>query len=500
MKFYLLICAFMVSTNIANAQTHPAITSWIQNRTGAVNPTYTSLECNVQSVYYSSTFAYLNSSSIPGYAIGPWVANPNTPADMNNTSKFTLSPSVNNGTKTNTGLGAIGLWTNGVQIYNAKDGQHWNNSTSAMTSGIDNSGAGWNRNAYYWEGVSFDNCKGHPGPNGGYHHHISPACLYNQSASSTHSPIIGFAWDGFPIYGCYGYTNTNGTGAIKRITSSYVLSTATSRLNGPPVNSTYPLGSMCEDYVYTAGAGDLDQYNGRTCVTPEYPGGTYAYFATLDANGTPAYPFVLASQYYGTVPAGSNTNVTIPSTGVTQYIAATLPVIIYQFTAKMENDHTVSLYWSVGSEQQVKQYEVQRCNNAIDFVTINIQNPLAKSSYQVSDATVQNGKYYYRIKTVDLDGSIKYSEVVTVSIDNKKHLLIHNNPARDILTIQEDDALTLRNIDIVDMSGKIVLHAKMAIGVTMQSFDIQTIYSGMYVVRISNGKTVQTSKLVIRKY
>jgi hypothetical protein len=166
----------------------------------------------------------------------------------------------------------------------------------------------------------------------------------------------------------------------------------------------------------------------------------------------------------------------------------------------MENDHTVSLYWSVGSEQQVKQYEVQRCNNAIDFVTINIQNPLAKSSYQVSDATVQNGKYYYRIKTVDLDGSIKYSEVVTVSIDNKKHLLIHNNPARDILTIQEDDALTLRNIDIVDMSGKIVLHAKMAIGVTMQSFDIQTIYSGMYVVRISNGKTVQTSKLVIRKY
>jgi hypothetical protein len=50
------------------------------------------------------------------------------------------------------------------------------------------------------------------------------------------------------------------------------------------------------------------------------------------------------------------------------------------------------------------------------------------------------------------------------------------------------------------MSGKIVLHAKMAIGVTMQSFDIQTIYSGMYVVRISNGKTVQTSKLVIRKY
>ena len=56
-------------------------------------------------------------------------------------------------------------------------------------------------------------------------------------------------------------------------------------------------------------------------------------FATIDANRTPDYPYVLASQYNGTVPAGSNSNVTIPTTDVTQYIAATLPVIIYQVTA-----------------------------------------------------------------------------------------------------------------------------------------------------------------------
>ena len=67
MKFYTLVCTFLAFTFISSAQTNPAITSWIQNRTGAVNPTYTSLECNVQSVYYSSTFAYLNSSS--GYVL-----------------------------------------------------------------------------------------------------------------------------------------------------------------------------------------------------------------------------------------------------------------------------------------------------------------------------------------------------------------------------------------------------------------------------------------------
>ncbi|MBK8723215.1 MAG: YHYH protein [Saprospiraceae bacterium] len=66
--------------------------------------------------------------------------------------------------------------------------------------------------------------------------------------------MLGFAWDGYPIYGPYAYTNTNGTGAIKRMVSSYVLTTSGSRTNGPPVY-TYPWGSMCEDYVYTADQG-----------------------------------------------------------------------------------------------------------------------------------------------------------------------------------------------------------------------------------------------------
>lgn len=61
--------------------------------------------------------------------IGPWQANPNAPADQNYVCKFPLTPAVNNGTKTNTGLGVVGLWKNGVGIFNAKDGKYWNNTT-----------------------------------------------------------------------------------------------------------------------------------------------------------------------------------------------------------------------------------------------------------------------------------------------------------------------------------------------------------------------------------
>ena len=54
----------------------------------------------------------------------------------------------------------------------------------------------------------------------------------------------------------------------------------TTRENGPPI-STFPLGFFVEDYEYL-GDGDLDENNGRYCITPDYPKGTFAYFATIN--------------------------------------------------------------------------------------------------------------------------------------------------------------------------------------------------------------------------
>ena len=87
------------------------------------------------------------------------------------------------------------------------------------------------------------------------------------------------------------------------------LTTLTSSQYGPGVSSTYPLGRYIEDYNYTAGSGDLDQYNGRFCVTPDFPAGTYAYFVTIDAYGAPAFPYYLGPQYYGTVSGGNVTSI-----------------------------------------------------------------------------------------------------------------------------------------------------------------------------------------------
>src|SRR5581483_10041223 len=127
-----------------------------------------------------------------------------------------------------------------------------------------------------------------------------------------HSPIIGFALDGYPIYGPWGYTST---GELRRMRSSYRLRAITARDRwpdgtvlapgqyGPAVGSEYPLGTFVEDYDYVAGLGDLDRYNGRFAKTPEYPRGTYAYFLATDDAGALAFPYLLAHEYYGRYPA-----------------------------------------------------------------------------------------------------------------------------------------------------------------------------------------------------
>src|SRR5262249_30695572 len=72
---------------------------------------------------------------------------------------------------------------------------------------------------------------------------------------------------------------------------------------GPEVSNEFPLGTFVEDYEYVAGAGDLDQFNGRFAKTPEYPAGTYAYFLSTDAAGRLTFPYLLARGYYRKVSA-----------------------------------------------------------------------------------------------------------------------------------------------------------------------------------------------------
>jgi hypothetical protein len=273
---------------------------------------------------------------------------------------------------------------------------------------------------------------------GNYHHHQNPSAfnldlvvLSNVCATypadglyvinpAQHSPLLGFAYDGFPIYGAYGYTNTNGTGAITRMKSSYQLKSYPTglRTNGPAINQvvgtqTFFNGYFREDYEYINHSGDatfLDSHNGRVCNTPEYPAslypnGIYCYFATVDANHNSAYPYVVGPTFYGNI--------------------------------------TVSTVTSVPGGTTT----------------------LASNTFQDSDLKVT----------------------------------IAPNPASEFIAIQTPMAENDMDVYLINELGQIVKTSKILQGSTLSIIETDTVYNGIYFVKVTDGKNDKTVKVIINK-
>ena len=265
--------------------------------------------------FMTSSVMYVFSDGLPAPATAgtfPNVGNPNTISSQNITHEFVWRGGTGQRGDINSDrvvpLGIIGMMANGVALFNPSAGDGGNPP------------AGFNRNAGNHENNQFgeDACGGHPEANGLYHYHSAEflgncwnSALVTNPYYNTldfngdkarhadgHSKILGVSFDGFPIYGPYGYTDANDAStAVKRIDSSYQLRQTGYNPNRP-LPSLEPMGSFVQDFEYVEALGDLDEYNGRFCVTPDYPNGTYAYFMTLDDGNDPAYPYAIGTRYY----------------------------------------------------------------------------------------------------------------------------------------------------------------------------------------------------------
>ena len=442
----IILPSFLMLTISLFGQTNPAITNWLINTTGLTgrhyvngNPTpiVDAVSANVQTVQYSASWVYVSTKGIPAYITGPFLdGNPSLATSQNAIFKISLNPVQNTGNPINTNGGNIGIFINGVALFDYRDGISWKNSTNSLAGGpLGGMGDGvWNRDAIPAEKLGFDCAKGHPAM-GNYHHHQNPSAfnldltvisnicdIYAADGlyainPTVHSPLIGFAYDGFPIYGAYGYANTDGTGGITRIKSSYQLRNISTRTTystgatvtaGPAVSTTYPLGYFREDYEYIAQAGQdyLDEHNGRFCITPEYPNGIYCYFTTVDANWNSAYPYVVGPTFYGTKTGAKVTAIT----------------------------ETVTTYTSTSELSE---------NSAIE-------------------------------------------------------LKVFPNPTNDVLMVQLSNLIKENvTIKLVDLTGKVIDTKIIYQGSTIAYFDVSTIYSGQYLLKVGEGKKQKTLNINI---
>tara|TARA_Y100001968_G_C19454156_1_gene770984 strand:+ start:2796 stop:18506 length:15711 start_codon:yes stop_codon:yes gene_type:complete len=118
---------------------------------------------------------------------------------------------------------------------------------------------------------------------------------------SGHSPIIGWAYDGNPIYGPYGYISPDELGPEVHIMRPGYKLDSNKVIDRPIDLNKFPSGYFTDDY-YFDGSGDLDIHNGRFCKTPEFPNGVYAYFAGVTTSTQtnklePKYPYFIGNSY-----------------------------------------------------------------------------------------------------------------------------------------------------------------------------------------------------------
>lgn len=264
-------------------------------------------ECN-STLTFSSEFEestnsnqrIIVSNSIPNHKVGLFgkvqgALNPNAITEQSGVYRISLNPTVatnftalisTEGVGPNVGPQyAFGILLNGVELdpTPAEPFPH---------EGIMSPNVNWEWNLEALNvNLGLDCNNAHVQPQGKYHYHGSPV-LYLQNASivSDRMTLVGYAADGFPIYYKYAYSNPNDSNStVVEMTSSYQLKTGTRPGDGISAPCDVYNGIYANDYEYVQGLGSLDQANGRTGVTPEYPEGTYYYIITDDFPSIPRY-------------------------------------------------------------------------------------------------------------------------------------------------------------------------------------------------------------------
>ena len=273
------VCAMGVVITAGGLLAHRAALSQIARRNagGAAYKSEVTIEIR-------DGYRYITSNGIPDHPTGrfPNAGNPNSISPQHYSWRVPVAPKLAAATTVSK---VFGVAVNGVP-FDPGTAELWNNDFQwhyeALTGFLATRGS-----------LGADENLAHVQPNGAYHYHGLPFGLLKR-LDYTHKPaLVGYAADGFPIYGNYGYSNMNDTASpIKVLKSSYRIRSGErpGGANGP--GGAYD-GSFAQDYEYVKGLGDLDASNGRTGITPEYPNGTYYYVLT------DTWPFV-PRQFRGT--------------------------------------------------------------------------------------------------------------------------------------------------------------------------------------------------------
>ncbi len=183
-------------------------------------------------------------------------------------------------------------------------------------------------------------------------------------------------------------------------------------------------------------------------------------------------------------------------------ILAPLPVTLLSFNAALTGS-VVNVTWKTSIEENVKHFEVLRSANGVDFTTIGTIQP-GQTNYLFADKEPLKGYNYYRLKSVDMDGSASYSTIVLVNVKNGADVIssLYPNPATGHATLKLQgtvDGNVL--VQVLDQQGRLVTTRQFGVqhtGEFKTPLDLGNLSKGNYVLRIVVNEKTYLHKLVIQ--
>ena len=230
----------------------------------------------------TSSLRKLSANGVPDHDVGPFNIQTDLDFKISAQSVSVSAPIAPVLTSTARQLGGpvgdIGYILNGVKMDPGTGGS-CNDSGSNCT--LLGQAGPWRMEALGQTSFNFgaDSNNAHVQPGGVYHYHGMPEGFIKKLGKGQAMTLVGWAADGFPVYARYGYSvAADASSTLKVLKSSYRLKASPDA--NRPSTGLLPMGTFLQDYEYVTGLGDLDECNGRSGVTPEFPKGIYHYYAT----------------------------------------------------------------------------------------------------------------------------------------------------------------------------------------------------------------------------
>lgn len=201
-------------------------------------------------------------------------------------------------------------------------------------------------------------------------------------------------------------------------------------------------------------------------------------------------------RYEITVRSRSPKEIVFDDFSLGEVAAAPLPVTFRGIVARSENSQ-VTVQWDVADEIDVKGYQVERSTNGMKFEAIGFVDAHGKPYYSYTDAQAANGSVYYRVKSVDIDGKFKYSNIVRVSNKRATTLKLFPVPAQNEVTLQHERITANSIITLTTADGRTVKQIRATTGAYQTPVSLAGLQPGLYLLRVENGQgEAETIKLI----